>query len=162
YQHEVEQRQRIVVGVNRYVHEDEEPLEILRIDPALEAKQIGRVQALRAGRDSAKVEAALARLKEDAGQEGRNLMNPIVEAAQASAAPAPTLFRLTIVGTAHEEWSFAAAPVPDGACRRTETSEGIRDVKFRTKKPVIVRLSGGRVLPVVVAGLTGTVTLGGA
>jgi len=83
-------------------------------------------------------------------------------AAHASAAPAPTLFRLTIVGTAHEEWSFAAAPVPDGACRRTETSEGIRDVKFRTKKPVIVRLSGGRVLPVVVAGLTGTVTLGGA
>src|SRR5213594_1447397 len=49
YQHEVEQRQRIVVGVNRYEHEDEEPLELLRIDPALEAKQIGRVQALRAG-----------------------------------------------------------------------------------------------------------------
>jgi hypothetical protein len=83
-------------------------------------------------------------------------------AAHASAAPGPTLFRLTIVGTAHEEWSFTAAPVPDGDCRRTETSDGIRDVKFRTKKPVIVRLSGGRVLPVVVGGITGTVTLGGA
>jgi hypothetical protein len=83
-------------------------------------------------------------------------------AAHASAAPAPTLFRLTVVGTAHQEWSFTAAPVPDGACRRTETSEGIRDVKFRTKRPVIVRLSGGRVLPVVVGGITGTVTLGGA
>src|SRR6266702_3507483 len=44
YQHEVEQRQRIVVGVNRYVHEDEEPLEILRIDPTLESQQIARVQ----------------------------------------------------------------------------------------------------------------------
>src|SRR5256885_323599 len=53
YQHEVEQRQRIVVGVNRYELDDEEPLEILKIDPALESEQIGRVQALRAGRDSA-------------------------------------------------------------------------------------------------------------
>ncbi|TML15992.1 MAG: hypothetical protein E6G33_06620 [Actinobacteria bacterium] len=69
---------------------------------------------------------------------------------------------MTVVGTAHEEWSYTAAPVPDGACQRTETSEGIRDVKFRTKKPVLVRLSGGRVLPVVVGGITGTVTLGGA
>jgi len=83
YQHEVEQKQRIVVGVNRYVHSDEQPLEILRIDPALEAKQIGRVHALRARRDSAQVEAALARLKEDAEHEGRNLMHPIVEASKA-------------------------------------------------------------------------------
>jgi hypothetical protein len=35
-------------------------------------------------------------------------------------------------------------------------------VRFRTKKPVTVRLSGGRVLPVVVGGIAGTVTLGGA
>jgi hypothetical protein len=83
-------------------------------------------------------------------------------AAHASAAPAPTLFRLTIVGTGHEEWSFTAAPVQDGACRQTETSEGIRDVTFRTRKPVTVRLRGGRVLPVTVKGIGGTVTLGGA
>jgi methylmalonyl-CoA mutase N-terminal domain/subunit len=83
YQHEVEQKQRIVVGVNRYEHEDEEPLELLRIDPALEPRQIGRVQALRAGRDSAAVESALARLKEDAARDGRNLMYPIVEASKA-------------------------------------------------------------------------------
>ncbi len=80
YQHEVEQRQRIVVGVNRYRHEDEEPLELLRIDPALEQKQIGRVQTLRARRDSTAVESALARLKEDAAHDDRNLMHPIVEA----------------------------------------------------------------------------------
>ncbi len=82
YQHEVEQRQRIIVGVNRYELEDEEPLEILRIDPALEGKQIGRVQALRARRDSSAVEAALARLKEDAAREDRNLMRPIIEASK--------------------------------------------------------------------------------
>jgi len=83
YQHEVEQKQRIVVGVNRYELEDEEPLEILKIDPALEGEQIGRVQALRARRDSAVVESALARLKEDAAHEDRNLMPQIVDASKA-------------------------------------------------------------------------------
>jgi methylmalonyl-CoA mutase, N-terminal domain len=83
YQHEVEQKQRIVVGVNRYTQEDEQPVELLRIDPALEEKQIGRVQALRARRDSAAVEAALTRLKEDAAHEDRNLMPPIVDASKA-------------------------------------------------------------------------------
>jgi len=82
YQHEVEQRQRIIVGVNRYRHEDEQPLELLRIDPALEEKQIGRVQALRDRRDSAAVESVLARLKEDAAHDERNLMQPIVEASK--------------------------------------------------------------------------------
>jgi methylmalonyl-CoA mutase N-terminal domain/subunit len=83
YQHEVEQKQRIIVGVNRYELDDEEPLEILKIDPALEGEQIGRVQALRARRDSAVVESALARLKEDAAHEDRNLMPQIVDASNA-------------------------------------------------------------------------------
>ncbi|MFL5982080.1 MAG: methylmalonyl-CoA mutase [Gaiellaceae bacterium] len=83
YQHEVEQKQRVIVGVNRYQQPDDEPLEILRIDPALEEKQIGRVQALRARRDSAVAEAALARLKENAAHEDRNLMEPIVDASKA-------------------------------------------------------------------------------
>ena len=83
YQHEVEQRQRIIVGVNRYQHSDEEPLELLRIDPSLEEKQIDRVQTLRARRDSAAVEQALARLKADAAHEDRNLMGPIVDASKA-------------------------------------------------------------------------------
>jgi hypothetical protein len=83
-------------------------------------------------------------------------------AAHASAAPAPTLFRLTIVGTAHQEWAVTAAPVVSGDCRRTETSEGIRTATFRTRAPVTVRVSGGRVLPVVVRGILGKVTLAGA
>ena len=83
-------------------------------------------------------------------------------ATHASAAPAPTLFRLTIVGTAHEEWSVTAAPVISGDCRRTETSEGIRTATFRTKVPVTVRVAGGRLLPVVVRGIQGKVTLAGA
>ncbi len=83
YQSEVEQKQRIVVGVNRYEVVDEQPLEILKIDPSLEQEQIDRVRALRARRDSAAAESALARLKEDATHEDRNLMPPIVEASRA-------------------------------------------------------------------------------
>jgi methylmalonyl-CoA mutase N-terminal domain/subunit len=83
YQSEVESSRRIVVGVNRYQLEDEQPLEILKIDAALEQQQIDRVQALRARRDSAAVQQALARLKEDASQEGRNLMEPVMDASRA-------------------------------------------------------------------------------
>jgi methylmalonyl-CoA mutase N-terminal domain/subunit len=83
YQSEVEAKERIIVGVNRYELENEPPPDILRIDPALETQQIERVQALRAGRDAAAASAALARLKEDAAHEDRNLMPPIVEAARA-------------------------------------------------------------------------------
>jgi methylmalonyl-CoA mutase, N-terminal domain len=82
YQSEVEAGQRVIVGVNRYELEGETQPEILRIDPALERKQIDRVQALRARRDSSAVEAALARLKEGAARADVNLMPLIVEASR--------------------------------------------------------------------------------
>jgi methylmalonyl-CoA mutase N-terminal domain/subunit len=83
YQSEVEAKQRIVVGVNRYGLDDEQQIPILKVDPALEGEQIERVQALRARRDTPAVEAALTRLKEDAARDGRNLMDPIFDAARA-------------------------------------------------------------------------------
>ena len=83
YQSEVEAEQRIIVGVNRYQLDDEPPLEILRIDPALEGKQIDRVQAVRARRDAAAAAAALARLSADASVDDRNLMPAIIDAARA-------------------------------------------------------------------------------
>jgi methylmalonyl-CoA mutase N-terminal domain/subunit len=82
HQQEVERGERVVVGVNAYQGEDAPPA-ILRIDPALERRQVERVQALRARRDGAAVEARLARLREDAAGEGRNLMPAILEAARA-------------------------------------------------------------------------------
>jgi methylmalonyl-CoA mutase N-terminal domain/subunit len=85
YQAEVEAKQRIVVGVNRYELEDEAELELLRIDPALEQQQIERVQAVRGRRDSAAVEASLARLKEAAAREDENLMPLLIEASRAYA-----------------------------------------------------------------------------
>ena len=83
YQSEVERRERVIVGVNRYALEEEQPIELLRIDPALERKQIERVQAVREQRDSAAAEAAMARLKEDAEHDDRNLMEPIMAASRA-------------------------------------------------------------------------------
>ena len=83
YQSEVERGERIVVGVNRYELEEEQPIETLRIDPALEQKQIERVQALRARRDSPAVERELARLKDAAARDDVNLMPIIVDASRA-------------------------------------------------------------------------------
>ena len=83
YQHEVEQKQRVIVGVNRYELEDEPEVEILRIDPTLEGEQIERVRALRGRRDSAAVEAALTRLKQAAARDRDNLMPRLVDAAKA-------------------------------------------------------------------------------
>ena len=85
-QREIDRGERIVVGVNDYREGDEEAPEILRIDPALERKQIGRVQAVRARRDGAPVERALAALKAAAADPDRNLM-PNLSTARAYTPP---------------------------------------------------------------------------
>jgi methylmalonyl-CoA mutase N-terminal domain/subunit len=83
FQREVEARQRVIVGVNRYEEAEEEGIELLHIDPAYERKQVERVQALRSRREPAPVEAALARLKRDAADENTNLMPAIIDASKA-------------------------------------------------------------------------------
>jgi methylmalonyl-CoA mutase, N-terminal domain len=82
YQAEVESGQRVIVGVNRYLQLDEEPIPILKIDPALEGKQVERLAGVKAKRDSAVVEARLGALKDAAAKDGVNLMPLIVDAAR--------------------------------------------------------------------------------
>jgi methylmalonyl-CoA mutase N-terminal domain/subunit len=84
YQQELNERQRIVVGVNDFVQDDEEPTPILKIGPSLERKQTDRLAATRARRDGAAVESALADLKQAAAG-ASNLMPPIIAAARARA-----------------------------------------------------------------------------
>ena len=84
-QHEIDAGERVVVGVNSFLATDEQPIPTLRVDPALERKQIGRLQAARDGRDGAAVERALAALREDAAHEDRNLMEPLLVCARAHA-----------------------------------------------------------------------------
>ncbi|MEN3279668.1 MAG: methylmalonyl-CoA mutase, N-terminal domain, partial [Solirubrobacteraceae bacterium] len=82
-QNEIDAGRRIVVGVNSYRQHDEQPLDILRIDPNLERKQIGRTQAVRARRESPAVQDALAALKQTAAREDANLMPGLLDAARA-------------------------------------------------------------------------------
>jgi methylmalonyl-CoA mutase N-terminal domain/subunit len=83
-QMEIDDRQRTVVGVNDNVDAEEEELELLHVDPALERKQIGRLQAVRARRDGAAVELVLAELQHAAGS-NRNLMPDLLACARAHA-----------------------------------------------------------------------------
>ena len=83
FQSEVESGDRVIVGVNRFADADERELEILKIDAALEQKQIDRVQAVRTRRDSATAESALARLKREAAEADTNLMPAIIDASRA-------------------------------------------------------------------------------
>jgi methylmalonyl-CoA mutase N-terminal domain/subunit len=83
FQSELEAGERVVVGVNRYEDADEKEIELLHIDPAFERKQIERVRALRARRDTVAVETTLARLREDAAVEGRNVMPAMLDASRA-------------------------------------------------------------------------------
>jgi methylmalonyl-CoA mutase N-terminal domain/subunit len=84
-QQEIDARDRIVVGVNAHTEGDDGATVILRIDPSLERKQIGRVQAVRARRDAAAVERALAELGNNAARTGVNLMPNLLECARVHA-----------------------------------------------------------------------------
>ncbi len=82
YQREVDSNQRVVVGVNEYKQSGDEEIPTLKIDPALETKQRGRLEATKARRDSAEVERTLGELKAAAATD-RNLMEPFLDCARA-------------------------------------------------------------------------------
>ncbi|MEU1499165.1 methylmalonyl-CoA mutase family protein [Streptomyces sp. NPDC005732] len=81
---ETDSGERVVVGVNRFRLDEEEPYQPLRVDPAIEARQAGRLARLRAERDGTAVEAALAALKEAAAGTA-NVLHPMKEALRARA-----------------------------------------------------------------------------
>jgi methylmalonyl-CoA mutase N-terminal domain/subunit len=79
YQRQLEQGIKTVVGVNKYSIPEEIPIATLKIDPAIEEKQIQRVRKVKRERNSVAVKAALARVAE-ACRSGENLMEPICDA----------------------------------------------------------------------------------
>jgi methylmalonyl-CoA mutase N-terminal domain/subunit len=83
-QQEYDSRARIMVGVNDFTEGEGGDLELHRVDPAIERKQTDRVQAVRARRDGAAVEAALTELRETAAGEG-NLMPNVLDCARVHA-----------------------------------------------------------------------------
>jgi len=84
YQKAVEAQDQVVVGVNRFQLEEEPPVNVLRIDPALEQAQIERVHALRERRDAHATTAALAKLKQAASAD-ENLLPRILECVESYA-----------------------------------------------------------------------------
>ena len=81
---EIDGNERVVVGVNRFRLDEEEPYEPLRVDPAIEAQQAERLAKLRAERDNDEVERHLAALKTAAGGDD-NVLYPMKQALRARA-----------------------------------------------------------------------------
>ncbi|MGQ0534468.1 MAG: methylmalonyl-CoA mutase family protein, partial [Methanobacteriota archaeon] len=83
-QREIEERRRIVVGVNEFTSEAAPPEPILRVDPSLEARQRARVEDFRRRRDTGRAGAAVARLERAAGTD-ENLFPYVLAAVKAHA-----------------------------------------------------------------------------
>jgi methylmalonyl-CoA mutase N-terminal domain/subunit len=81
YQREVEEGRRLIVGVNAYVGEDDDQVEILRISPETERRQLDRLAAVRERRDTAALSGPLGRLQEAAAND-RNVMPHILDCAR--------------------------------------------------------------------------------
>jgi len=84
YQQAVDRQEAVVVGVNRFQIEQEHAVPIQRIDPALEPRQVERLQAVRAKRNAGAWQAAI-RAVEDTARSGDNLMPRILAAVEANA-----------------------------------------------------------------------------
>jgi methylmalonyl-CoA mutase, N-terminal domain len=84
YQQQLEKGEKVIVGVNKYVTDDDEPLEILRISAEVEREQRAELGRRRAARDQGRVDAALAALKAAAGTDD-NLIPRLVDAARVEA-----------------------------------------------------------------------------
>ncbi len=79
FQQEVEQGERIIVGVNRFQVDEDMRVPVLKIDPAVEDEQVRRLHRVKAERDRMQAETALSEL-EAAARSGKNLMEPVLAA----------------------------------------------------------------------------------
>jgi methylmalonyl-CoA mutase, N-terminal domain len=96
---EIDSGSRVVVGVNRFTLDEEDPYEPLRVDPAIEEAQAARLAALRAERDSGAVERALSDLRAAASGTD-NVLYPMREALRARATVGE------VCGALRDEWGL--------------------------------------------------------
>ena len=80
WQMDVESGARIIVGVNKFQVEEEAPKNLLKVDASVGEKQKAKVEAMKAKRDNAAVQAALGDLKKACADENENLMPHILAA----------------------------------------------------------------------------------
>lgn len=105
FQKEVEEKKRIIVGVNAFTVDEPVDVEILKVDPSIREKQIERLKKLRSERDNKKVQEALDMLRKAAEKDDVNLMPYIIEAHRHLA----TLGEVT--GVLREVWGEYRAPL---------------------------------------------------
>jgi methylmalonyl-CoA mutase N-terminal domain/subunit len=84
YQREIEKGERIIVGVNGFRKEEEEPIALLKIDESVARAQVERLRAVKAERSADRVKDTLAAV-EHTCRDGGNVMPPIIDAAKAYA-----------------------------------------------------------------------------
>jgi methylmalonyl-CoA mutase, N-terminal domain len=84
WQREIEQGERLVVGVNAFQREEEEPIPFLRIDESVARGQLERLRAVRSERSAARVDETLAALERTA-REGANVVPAVIDAVKAYA-----------------------------------------------------------------------------
>ncbi len=102
YQKQVESGEQIIVGVNKYVMPQDEKVNILRVDPEVQRRQIERLKRVRAERDTRAVKRALERL-EEAARTRENTMPYILEAVKAYASVGEIMEVLKKVHGAYRE-----------------------------------------------------------
>jgi methylmalonyl-CoA mutase N-terminal domain/subunit len=85
YQTEIEKKERIIVGVNDYVVQEELKVPLLRVDEAGARRQCERLQRVRRERDGAKVQAKLDAIRDTAKKDRANLMPLFIDAVNAYA-----------------------------------------------------------------------------
>jgi methylmalonyl-CoA mutase N-terminal domain/subunit len=96
---EIDSGSRVVVGVNRFTLDTEEPYEPLRVDPTIEQAQAARLATLRHDRDPAAVDRALRELR-TAAEGTDNVLYPMKEALRARATVGE------VCGTLREVWGL--------------------------------------------------------
>jgi methylmalonyl-CoA mutase N-terminal domain/subunit len=82
-QERYEKNRLIKVGVNEFVDENDQPIDVLKIGPEIERSQVESVRKMRSERDDARAQAALKALQETARDESRNLMPSLIDCARA-------------------------------------------------------------------------------
>ncbi len=84
YQQQIERKERIIVGVNKFEVAEKESFDLLKIDPSIEKRQKDKLEAIKQRRDNAAVDAALAEVSRRA-ESDENLMPAIIDAVRAYA-----------------------------------------------------------------------------
>jgi len=97
WQQEVESGERVIVGVNKYAAESEQPIELQSIDPNAEKRQLERTARVRAERNADEAAAALARVR-DAARGTENMLYSMREALRVRGTIGE------ICGVLREEW----------------------------------------------------------